>query len=87
MSGLELPRHHAPLHRSLTVPILTAGLPDNMAVTLWVAAAGLFIILHQPWVVLPALAFHIVGALVTRGDPHFFALLRPALQARRRLDP
>jgi type IV secretory pathway VirB3-like protein len=71
----------------LTVPILTLGLPDNTAVTLWVAAAGFFIILHQPWVLLPAAFVHVVGVFVTRADPHFFRLLRPALRARRRLDP
>jgi len=87
MSGSELPPGHAPLHRALTVPLLTAGLPDNMAIGLWVGAAGFGMILHQPWIIPPAVAFHVIAALVTRSDPHFFALLRPALNARRRLEP
>jgi type IV secretory pathway TrbD component len=87
MSSSELPAGHAPLHRSLTVPLLTAGLPDNMAITLWVGAAGFGMILHQAWIIPPAIACHVIAALVTRWDPHFFRILRPALHARHRLDP
>jgi len=82
-----LPRGHAPLHRALTEPLLTAGLPDSMAVCLWVSVAAFAMILHQIWAVPIGAAVHVVCALVTRADPHFFLFVRQALLARRRLDP
>jgi type IV secretory pathway VirB3-like protein len=83
----ELPYGHAPLHRALTEPLLTAGLPDNFAVSLWVAVAAFAIILHQVWALPIGVVVHLVCALVTRADTHFFLLVRPALLARRRLEP
>jgi type IV secretory pathway VirB3-like protein len=83
----QLPYGHAPLHRSLTEPMLTAGLPDKFAVALWVSVAGYCAILHQYRLLLVGILLHVVCAAVTRWDPHFFAYMRRYRKGRRRLDP
>jgi type IV secretory pathway TrbD component len=83
----RLPYGHAPLHRSLTEPMLTAGLPDKFAVALWVGVGGYCAILHQ-WRVLPVgIVVHLACAAVTKWDPHFFAYIRRYRKGRRRLTP
>jgi type IV secretory pathway TrbD component len=86
-SNGSLPYGHAPLHRSLTEPRLTAGLPDRFAVALWGGVIGYVLILHQFKVLLVGAVLHVAVAAVTRWDPHFFAYYRRFRSSRRRLDP
>jgi len=80
-NGLEVP-----LHRSLTQPILTAGLPRNLGVLLWTVTAALALGLHQFWVLPIALVLHLVFAAMARRDPFFFDVIIRAV-GQRRLEP
>jgi type IV secretion system protein VirB3 len=79
--GLEIP-----LHRSLTQPILMAGLPRNLALLLWTATAAFALGLHQLWVLPLAVLLHVVFAAMARRDPFFFDVIVRAV-GQRRLDP
>lgn len=56
--SLDLPGFEAPLHRSLTVPILLGGAPRSLAILNGTLAAAIGIGLQQ-WV--PGVALWIVG--------------------------
>ena len=75
-----------PLHRSLTQPILFAGLPRNLGLFLWTATAAFALGLHQFWVLPIALVLHVVFAAMARRDPFFFDVLIRAVGSRR-LEP
>jgi type IV secretory pathway TrbD component len=79
--GLEVP-----LHRSLTQPILVAGLPRNLGLLLWTATAAFALGLHQLWVLPIALLLHIAFAAMAKRDPFFFDVIVRAV-GQRRLDP
>jgi type IV secretory pathway TrbD component len=80
-SGLEVP-----LHRSLTQPIMFAGLPRNLGLLLWTATAAFALGLHQLWVLPLAILLHLVFAAMARRDPFFFDVIVRAV-GQRRLDP
>ena len=79
--GLEVP-----LHRSLTQPILIAGLPRNLGLLLWTTTAAVALGLHQLWVLPLAVVLHLVFAAMARRDPFFFDVIVRAV-GQRRLDP
>jgi type IV secretion system protein VirB3 len=79
--GLEVP-----LHRSLTQPIMFAGLPRNLGLLLWTATAAFALGLHQLWVLPIAVVLHVVFAAMARRDPSFFDVIVRAI-GQRRLDP
>ena len=81
------PGWEAPLHRSLTEPVMRAGVPQGLAVTIWVIVAGGSFALHQFWLLPIGAVAHLAGALLTRSDPYFFKILPQALWAQRRLEP
>lgn len=82
----EMPDLEVPLHRSLTQPILLAGLPRRLALLLWTTAAAFALGLHQLWVIPIALVLHGVFAAMARRDPHFFDVVTRAA-GQRRLEP
>jgi len=75
-----------PLHRSLTQPILIAGLPRNLGLLLWTTTAAFALGLHQLWVLPLAIVLHLVFAAMARRDPSFFDVIVRAV-GQRRLDP
>lgn len=79
--GLEVP-----LHRSLTEPLMLAGLPRNLALLLWTTTAAFALGLHQLWVLPIAALLHGVFAAMARRDPFFFDVVVRAV-GQRRLDP
>jgi len=79
--GLEVP-----IHRSLTQPIMVAGLPRNLGLLLWTTTSAFAFGLHQIWVLPISLALHGVFAAMARRDPHFFDVILRAV-GQRRLDP
>jgi type IV secretion system protein VirB3 len=79
--GLEIP-----VHRSLTQPIMLAGLPRSLGLLLWTTAGAFALGLHQLWVVPIAVALHGVFAAMARRDPYFFDVIIRAV-GQRRLDP
>jgi len=76
-----------PLHRSLTQPIMFAGLPRKLGLLLWTVAAAFALGLHQLWVIPLALALHGLFAAAAKRDPHFFDVFVRAVRGQRRLDP
>ena len=80
-TGLEVP-----LHRSLTQPIMFAGLPRNLGLLLWTATAAFALGLHQLWVLPLAILLHVVFAAMARRDPFFFDVIVRAV-GQRRLEP
>jgi type IV secretion system protein TrbD len=84
--SLEHDRLEVPLHRSLTQPILMAGLPRNLALLLWTATSAFALGLHQLWVLPIALLLHVVFAAMAKRDPLFFDVIVRAV-GQRRLDP
>jgi type IV secretion system protein TrbD len=80
------PDLEVPLHRSLTQPILIAGLPRNLGLLLWTATAAFALGLHQLWVLPLAIVLHLVFAAMARRDPFFFDVIVRAV-GQRRLDP
>jgi type IV secretory pathway TrbD component len=76
-----------PIHRSLTQPIMLAGLPRNLGLLLWTTVAALVLGLHQVWILPLGIVLHAVFAAIARRDPFFFDVFLRALHAQRRLDP
>jgi len=75
------------IHRSLTQPIMMAGLPRRLALLLWTITAAIVLGLHQPWVLPVALLLHGLFAAAAKRDPHFFDIFVRAVRARHRLEP
>jgi type IV secretion system protein VirB3 len=76
-----------PVHRSLTEPMLLAGLPRSLGLILWTGTATFAFGLHQIWVLPISLALHAVFAAAAKRDPHFFDVFLRAVRASRRLEP
>jgi type IV secretion system protein TrbD len=76
-----------PIHRSLTEPILVAGLPRRFAILLWTPGMVVVLGLYQIWFLPIAFALHAVFAGLTKRDPHFFEVFVRAMRAQRRLEP
>jgi type IV secretory pathway TrbD component len=76
-----------PLHRSLTQPMMFAGLPRGLGLMLWTSTAAFGLGLHQIWVVPVALLLHAVLSAAAKRDPYFLDVFLRALRAGRRLDP
>jgi type IV secretory pathway TrbD component len=81
--------YEVPIHRSLTEPILLAGLPREIALIYWTLAAAFVLGAGIPWLALPAIALHLLGVAFTKSDPYFFKFLNEGRKARnqRRLEP
>jgi type IV secretory pathway TrbD component len=67
-----------PLHRSLTEPILLAGLPRRVAFLLWTIIAAVVLGGHQFWILLPGLFLHWGCVRATQYDPQLFEVFRVA---------
>ena len=76
-----------PIHRSLTEPILVAGLPRRFAILLWTPGMVIILGLYQIWFLPVQVALHILFAALTKKDPLFFDIFLRTLRAQRRLDP
>jgi type IV secretory pathway TrbD component len=76
-----------PIHRSLTEPILVAGLPRGFAILLWTPGMVVILGLYQVWFLPVQLALHLLFVALTRHEPHFFEVFKRALRAQRRLEP
>lgn len=81
------PGYEAHLHRSLTEPVLLAGLRRNVAFLVWTIMAALVLGGHQLWVLVPGLLLHWTLVQATRYDPDLFEVFRKAQNEPRRLEP
>lgn len=83
----EPPGYVVPLHRSLTEPVLLAGLPRNLAFIVWTIVAALVLGGRQLWVLIPGLMLHFVCVRATQYDPQLLEVFRAAQRDPRRLEP
>jgi len=81
------PGFEVPIHRSLTEPILVAGLPRRFAILLWTPGMVIVLGLYQLWFLPVAIALHVLFAALTRREPHFVEVFLRALRAQHRLEP
>lgn len=73
-----------PVHRSLTEPILFAGVPRKIALLNGTLMAA-FALGAQSLIAVPiGVLFHIIFALLTRIDPNFFDVLLANVKRSRR---
>ncbi len=71
----EVPGYYAPLHRSLTEPILVAGVPQNVAVCLAMAGA-IFCLAWHIWALAPlVLITYGAAVVVCRRDPYILDII------------
>lgn len=76
---------YAPVHRSLTTPMLYAGVPRNVAITLGMAAA-LFGLGWHIYSLLPVVGVAYFAAVwVCKRDPHAFSIIQQNSGPRRYL--
>ena len=79
--------YHIPVHRALSAPILTAGVPRSIAIANGTLAAALVLGL-QNWYALPVCVVLHVGCVVaTRYEPQWPELLRRALHLKSHYKP
>jgi type IV secretory pathway TrbD component len=76
-----------PLHRSLTEPILLAGLPRRVAFLVWTIVAAIVLGGHQFWVLAPGLVVHWACVHATRYDPELLEVFRAANREPTRMEP
>jgi type IV secretory pathway TrbD component len=80
--------YEVPIHRSLTEPILLAGMPRNVTLVFWTSAGAIALGAQQLWLGIIAAGLHVAGAALTKRDPYFFDVLRRAIhRGQRRFDP
>lgn len=72
-----------PLHRSLTEPILFAGVPRRLALINGTLMAALALGAQSLFAIPVGLVFHAVFAALTRIDPDFFEVLIANLKRSR----
>jgi type IV secretion system protein VirB3 len=78
---------HAPLHRSLTEPILLAGVPREPAIVLWIACLALGVGLRT-WYALPAGAIlHSIFYYLARYDNLFMETFRRHFRYNSHMSP
>jgi type IV secretion system protein VirB3 len=75
------------VNRSLTEPIMFAGVPKAFALLLWTGALCIILGLYQLWFLPVAIALHVLFAALTKRDPHFFEIFLRAIRRQRPLVP
>lgn len=72
-----------PLHRSLTEPILLAGVPRTLAILNGTVAAAFGIGLQSFYVLPVCFVFHVAAIILTKRDPQFFECFRRHIKQKR----
>ena len=71
----EVPGFYAPLHRSLTEPMLIAGVPPQIAIGLG-TVTGILVLAWHFYALVPVLLLaHLAAVAVCRRDPHAFDII------------
>ena len=79
--------YYAPVHQSLIVPVMLAGVPRKFAFINWTTALAVSFGLHMPWIGLPiGLVLHIIVASITKNDVFWMSVLMRYLRQPTRLD-
>jgi type IV secretory pathway TrbD component len=71
-----------PIHRSLTEPILMAGVPRTMAILNGTVAAALVLGLHFILGIPICLIIHMAAVIATKKDPQFFDCFRRLIKQK-----
>jgi type IV secretory pathway TrbD component len=71
----DVPGFYAPLHRSLTEPMLIAGVPPRIAIGLGTVTGILVLAWHFYALVPVILIAHLAAATICRRDPHAFDII------------
>lgn len=75
------------IHRSLTEPILMAGVPRSFCIVNWTIAAALIMGLHI-WFFLPVnIIVHFLGAMLIKKDRDFFKILSRHMKYKKYYKP
>ena len=78
MEGFEVP-----IHRSLTQPIMIAGVPRELAILNGTLTAALILGMHSPFGVPVGMMLHILFVAVSKKDPQFFTTFRRQVRHKR----
>jgi type IV secretion system protein VirB3 len=71
----EVPGFYVPLHRSLTEPVLIAGVPPQIAIGLG-TVTGILVLAWHFYALVPVLLMaHLAAVAVCRRDPHAFDII------------
>jgi len=81
MEGFEVP-----IHRSLTVPMLIAGVPREFAIFNGTIAAALIFGMHSFMAIPLALVAHLLAVPLTKRDPQFMQTYKRHLHQREFYD-
>lgn len=68
--------YNIPLHRSLTEPLLMAGVPRNFCMMNLTMGLGISIMIKFYFFLLITFFLHVVMVFVTKKDPQYFEALR-----------
>jgi type IV secretory pathway TrbD component len=79
----ETPGFYVPLHRSLTEPMLVAGVPPQIAIGLG-SVTGILVLAWHFYALVPVLLLaYLAAAMVCRRDPYAFDIIFQNRGARR----
>jgi type IV secretion system protein TrbD len=79
----DVPGFYAPLHRSLTEPMLIAGVPPKIAIGLG-TVTGILVMAWHIYALIPVIVVaHLAAVMVCRRDPHAFDIIFHNRGARR----
>ena len=71
----DIPGFYAPVHRSLTEPMLIAGVPPKLAIGLG-TVTGILVLAWHFYALVPVLLIaYLAAAAVCRRDPHAFDII------------
>lgn len=78
----EVEGFEVPVHRALSTPRLVAGIPRDIAVLLFTAAAALVFGLQSWWSIPIYAVLHIVCVVATRYEPQWPEALKRSLRLK-----
>lgn len=78
MEGFEVP-----IHRSLTQPIMIAGVPRELAIINGTVTAAMVLGMHSPIGLPVGFLLHLLFVAVSKKDPQFFATFRRQVRHKR----
>ena len=78
----EIDGYEVPVHRALSTPRLIAGIPRDVGVLLFTAAAALVFGLQSWWSIPIYIVLHVACAIATKYDPQWPEALRRSLRLK-----
>ena len=72
--------YRIPIHQSLTIEHLMAGVPRTLCIVIWTFVVALSLPLRTWYAIPVGVFFHIVAAAAARRDPQFWDVFRRAIR-------